>query len=39
MTACFIQKTVKIWQGYELNWMEFKESNAVGRAKWERLKS
>ena len=26
-----------IWQGYEVSWIEFKESNAVGRAKREGL--
>lgn len=29
----------RIWQGYEVNWIEFKECNAVGRAKSEGLKS
>lgn len=28
-----------IWQGYEANWIEFKQSNAAGRAKWEGLRS
>lgn len=38
MTACFIQSQ-GIWQSYEVNWIEFKESIAGARAKWEGLKS